>query len=55
MRIMLRYGGTVEASKSYFGFTICETVVAGDINGDCKVNFTDFVFMAFHWLEDRNP
>lgn len=45
------YGGTAEASKSYFGETICKTIVAGDINGDCKVNFLDFRLMALHWLE----
>ena len=49
------YGGTAEASKSYFGEPVCETIVAGDINGDCKVNFKDFALMAFHWLEDNNP
>jgi len=47
------YGGTAEASKSYFGEPVCETIVAGDINGDCKVNLIDFAFMAFHWLEER--
>jgi hypothetical protein len=46
------YGGTAEASKSYFGKPPCETIVAGDINGDCKVDFRDFAFMAFHWLEE---
>ena len=46
------YGGTAEASKSYFGKPICEIIVAGDINGDCKVNLIDFAFMAFHWLKD---
>ncbi len=45
-------GGTSEAGKSYFGGPVCETIVAGDINGDCKVNFLDFRLMAFHWLED---
>jgi len=49
------YGGTAEASKSYFGGPPCETIVAGDINGDCKVDFFDFALMAFHWLEDNNP
>jgi hypothetical protein len=49
------YGGTVEASKSYFGKTPCETIVAGDINGDCLVNMTDFSMLALHWLEDHNP
>ena len=47
------YGGTAEASKSYFGEPVCETIVAGDINGDCKVNFEDFRLMALHWLEER--
>jgi hypothetical protein len=44
------YGGTVEASKSYFGEPVCEVVVAGDVNGDCTVNFLDFRIMALHWL-----
>lgn len=47
------YGGTAQASKSYFGEPVCETVVAGDMNGDCKVDFTDFGIMALHWLEER--
>ena len=47
------YGGTAEASKSYFGEPVCETIVAGDINGDCKVNFKDFALMVLHWLEER--
>jgi hypothetical protein len=48
------YGGTAEASKSYFGEPLCETIVAGDINGDCKVNFLDFRLIALHWLRDEN-
>lgn len=44
------YGGTVEASKSYFGKPVCETVMAGDINGDCKVDAADLSIMAYHWL-----
>ena len=47
------YGGTAKASKSYFGEPPCETIVAGDINGDCKVDFKDFALMAFHWLEEN--
>jgi parallel beta-helix repeat protein len=47
------YGGTEEASKSYFGEQVCETIVAGDINGDCIVNLKDFAFMAYHWLEEH--
>ena len=45
------YGGTIEASKSYFGQPVCERIIAGDINGDCRVNFEDFRLMALHWLE----
>jgi hypothetical protein len=45
------YGGTAEASKSYFGGPVCETIVAGDINGDCKVDFRDFAIMAGQWLK----
>jgi hypothetical protein len=44
------YGGTAQASKSYFGSAICQTIVAGDINGDCKVNFIDFAILSSNWL-----
>jgi hypothetical protein len=47
------YGGTAEASKSYFGKPVCETMIAGDINGDCKVDFKDLTLMAMNWL--RSP
>ena len=47
------YGGTAEASKSYFGKPLCETIMAGDINGDCEVNFLDFRLVALHWLEEH--
>ncbi len=49
------YGGTSEASKSYFTKAPCRVVVAGDINGDCIVNFADFGLMALHWFENRGP
>jgi len=49
------YGGTSEASKSYFAKRPCQVVVAGDINGDCIVDFADFDLMALHWLENRGP
>jgi hypothetical protein len=48
------YGGTAEASKSYFGEPVCETIVAGDINGDCRVDFKDFALLAYHWLEKHH-
>ncbi len=49
------YGGTAEASKSWFDKPVCETIVAGDINGDCVVDFMDFAIMALHWLEENSP
>jgi hypothetical protein len=46
------YGSTNEASKSYFGEPICETIIAGDINGDGQVNRADLEIMALHWTDD---
>ena len=48
------YGGTPEASKSYFGRPPCQIIIAGDVNGDCKVNWLDFQLLALHWLRDEN-
>jgi len=45
------YGGTPEASKSYFGEPVCETVIAGDLNGDCRVDFADLAILLKHWLD----
>ncbi len=45
------YGGTSEASKSYFGEPVSETIIAGDINGDGKVNWLDLNILASHWLQ----
>jgi len=47
------HGGTAEASKSYFAGPVCEIILAGDINGDCEVNFLDFRLLALHWLEEK--
>ena len=46
------YGGTPEASKAYFGKPVCETIVAGEINGDGQVNRADLEIMAMHWTDD---
>ncbi len=29
----------------------CAFRIAGDVNGDCKIDFEDFAIMASHWLE----
>ena len=47
------YGGSSQASKSYFGEPVCETIVAGDINGDCKVDSKDFLILIYHWFEEE--
>ena len=44
------YGGTAEASRSYFGEPVCETQIAGDINGDCRVDDLDLDILLSHWL-----
>ncbi len=49
------YGATNQASKSYFGGDNCQTIVAGDINGDCKVDFRDFVILAMQWGRNEPP
>jgi len=49
------YGGTIEASKSYFGKPPCEAIIAGDVNGDCIIDFKDAAITFSHWLEDANP
>ncbi len=46
------YGGTAEASKSYFGKPVCETIIAGDINGDCQVDYQDLAILSRQWLSD---
>ncbi len=46
------YGGTLEASRSYFGKPVCENQIAGDINGDCIVDQTDMDILLSHWLTD---
>ncbi|UCG48653.1 MAG: right-handed parallel beta-helix repeat-containing protein [Phycisphaerales bacterium] len=47
------YGGTAEAAKSFFGPRTCQKAVAGDINGDCRVDLADFTIMAAHWASRR--
>ena len=49
------YGRTNQASKSYFDAPPCETIVAGDINGDCIVDAKDLAFLAKKWMQNSNP
>jgi len=49
------YGGTTEASKSYFDKPPCQTIIAGDINGDCAIDHKDLTIALLHWLENNTP
>ncbi|MBC8218709.1 MAG: hypothetical protein H8E73_09615 [Planctomycetes bacterium] len=49
------YGTTTRASKSYFGNPPCETIVAGDVNGDCIIDARDFALLAGNWLISSPP
>lgn len=40
------FGSTVDVT------TPCPYAIDGDINGDCRVDFSDLTIMASHWLED---
>ncbi|MHC4704695.1 MAG: right-handed parallel beta-helix repeat-containing protein, partial [Planctomycetota bacterium] len=44
------YGGIDEAGKSYFGGPTCEVILAGDINGDCVVDFDDLAILMSQWM-----
>lgn len=46
-RNMGRYGQTAQASQS----PTCTGELAGDLTGDCRVDFADFAKMASHWLD----
>jgi hypothetical protein len=39
--------------RYYFGTDFYKTIIAGDINGDCKVDFADFAILAIHKLEKK--
>jgi len=50
------YGGTWQASKSTGGTgpeppPFCTENIEGDVNHDCKIDFTDLAIMSNHWLD----
>ncbi len=49
------YGGTCEASKSWFGAEPCQSIDAADINGDCRVDAEDFRLLSLRWLQSAAP
>lgn len=49
------YGASAEASKTYFGRPPCQRITAGDINGDCVVDFEDLAIIASHWTTGVPP
>jgi len=44
------YGAGSTASKTYFGDPVCDVILAGDINGDCVVDFQDLMIITSHWM-----
>ena len=46
---------TIDSSEDVFTIFDCEAELAGDITGDCYVNFEDFLIMAATWLQCANP
>jgi len=44
------YGASDKAGKTYFGNPPCQTIIAGDINGDCVVDFEDLAIIVSHWM-----
>jgi len=49
------YGGTTEASRSYFEEPVCQTHRAGDINGDCAVDLADLLIVISQWTAELPP
>jgi len=49
------YGGTSEASKSWFGAEPCATIDAADLNGDCRVDAEDYRLILLRWLDAPPP
>jgi hypothetical protein len=45
------YGGTCEASKSWFGAEPCATFNAADLNGDGQVDAEDYRLATLRWLQ----
>jgi len=39
--------------KSYLAEPTCKTIIIGDIDGDCSVDFADFELMGFHRLQEH--
>ncbi len=48
------YGGTTQASRTYFGSPVCPVHLAGDINGDCVVDQLDMDILLSQWLTDNS-
>lgn len=44
------YGAGETAGKTYFGGPVCDVILAGDINGDCVVDFDDLAILMSQWM-----
>jgi len=44
---------TLQKQANHILASLCKTIVAGDINGDCKVDYHDLFFLSLNWLADN--
>ena len=55
-KVSLDYDGAAPDIGAYeFNPPPCETIISGDIDGDCKVDVADFAIMALRWLKTGSP
>lgn len=47
--VLANYNAGITSAKAFQ----CGGVIEGDINGDCKADIEDFIFIARNWLEDN--
>jgi len=48
-------GAVGDEIKVYLGEPLCETVIVGDLNGDCVVDLVDIAVMALNWGKSSCP
>jgi hypothetical protein len=50
--LVVGYYGYPDSTHGFvYNIAACSSSVAGDLNGDCKVDFEDFAIMASNWMD----